>query len=119
MNSCTFIGNIGKKPETRQAGENKVCNFSIACNKKIKGENQTTWIPMVAWGKVAEIIETYLDKGSKIAVRAEYQTRTYEKDGKTVYAHDFRVLDFEMLDNKHKDNNNGLGYADNGEPIPF
>lgn len=91
MNSCFFIGNLGKAPELRstQTGR-QVCNFSIAVNERFKrGENWETkveWINIVVWGKTAEYCGQNLLKGHKVFVAGKLQTRKYEdKSGVTRY----------------------------------
>src|SRR5690606_11394491 len=78
MNKFIGIGNVGRKPEGREAGGKRVCNFSIAINE---GRDKVTWLNVVAWNKTAELCLQYLDKGSKVAIDGRIQTREFEKDG--------------------------------------
>jgi single-strand DNA-binding protein len=66
MNKAILIGNVGKEPEIRKTQSGiSVANFSLATSKKIKGEDKTEWHRIVAWDKLAEIIEKYVHKGDK------------------------------------------------------
>lgn len=83
LNLCQFIGNLGRDPEVRstQSGD-KVANLSLAVTEKWKdktGERQerTEWVRVTAWGKLAEICEQYLRKGSKVYVSGNMQSRKY------------------------------------------
>ena len=87
-NSVQLIGNAGQDPTITQLENGKVvAQFSLATNenfKNAKGEKQseTDWHSIVAWGKVALIIEKYVGKGNKIAVEGKLKTRSYEtKEG--------------------------------------
>ena len=86
MNKAILIGNVGKEPEIRKTQSGiSVANFSLATSKKIKGEDKTEWHRIVAWDKLAEIIENYVHKGDKLMIEGEIETRDYEKDGQKVY----------------------------------
>jgi len=83
MNNCAFVGRLGKKPELRRTpGGTSVTNFSLALdNRPRRGEQEKpppTWINCVAWGKTAEVVERYLDKGSQAAVVTHVENRTWE-----------------------------------------
>ena len=92
LNSCTFIGNLGKDPECRDVNGGKVANFSIACTEKWKnrdGEKQerTTWVPVVVWGSLADVCQRFLHKGSMVYVCGKFSVRKYQdRDGNDRYA---------------------------------
>ncbi len=91
-NKVQLIGNLGNDPEiiNLESG-NTIAKFSIATNESYKnasGEKvvDTQWHNIVAFGKVAEIIEKYVVKGKEIAVEGKLTTRTWEdKDGMKRY----------------------------------
>jgi len=91
-NKVQLIGNVGQDPEiiVLDSGK-KVTRFSLATNeyyKNGKGEKvqNTDWHNMVAWGKIAEIIEKYASKGKEIAVEGKLTSRSYEdKEGEKRY----------------------------------
>ena len=83
MNKVIISGNLGQKPEVRQANSGTaVCNFSIATNDRVKKGDEwvddTQWHRIVVFGKQAENCEKYLDKGSKVIVEGKIRTRSYE-----------------------------------------
>lgn len=86
INSCSFIGNLGADPElrtTRGRGE-PVLNFRIAVGTSYVDANRqrqerTEWIPIVAWGKFAEMLASMLCKGTHVYVEGEMRTSSYEK----------------------------------------
>ena len=83
-NKVQLIGNLGSDPEvlTLESGR-KLAKFSLATNESYrdnKGERQTNtqWHQVVAWGKTAELIETYVGKGKEVAVEGKLATRSWE-----------------------------------------
>ena len=91
-NKVQLIGNVGNEPEitTLESGK-KVAKFSIATNesyKDSKGEKvqSTEWHNIIAWGKIAEIVENYVSKGKEIALEGKLTSRSYEsKSGEKRY----------------------------------
>ncbi|WP_166961909.1 single-stranded DNA-binding protein [Yeosuana marina] len=83
-NKVQLIGNVGNEPEiTNLESGKKVAKFSIATNefyKDSKGEKQqdTQWHNIVAWGKIAEIVEKYVGKGKEVALEGKLMSRSYE-----------------------------------------
>ena len=81
-----IIGNLGFDPEGRYTPSGQaVTSFSVAVSKKYtdkSGEKieKTTWFKVTAWGKLAEVCNEYLQKGSRVAVWGEMQApNVYEK----------------------------------------
>lgn len=87
-NKVQLIGHVGNDPEIRnlESGK-KVAQLSLATNESYrndKGERvtNTEWHRVVAWDKVAEIIENHVRKGKEIAIEGKLTTRNWEdKDG--------------------------------------
>lgn len=85
-NHVQLIGNVGIEPTiTNLESGKKVARLSLATNENYKdsnGEKQTdtNWHTVVAWGKVAEIIEKYVSKGKEIGISGKLKTRTYTTD---------------------------------------
>jgi single-strand DNA-binding protein len=83
VNSVALIGRLGRDPEIRHTGAGKaVANFSIAVDYGFGDKKTTSWIPIVAWEKTAELVQTYCKKGSQIAVEGRLQERSWQdKEG--------------------------------------
>jgi single-strand DNA-binding protein len=79
-----------------------ILSFTIAINKKVKDKDQVSYISCVAFNKTAEILTTYADKGSLVLVDGELQSRSYEKDNRTVYVTEVLVGRVVLLDRKEK-----------------
>ena len=76
-------------------GDMKKIRFSIACNRKTKGEADFPWF--VAFGKTAEHIEQFFSKGRGIYVEYKIQTGKYtNKEGKTIFTEDKVITEFEF-----------------------
>ena len=71
MNKLTIIGNLTRDPETRPVGENTVCNFTVAVNRRKTRNNQNPeadYFRVSAWGELGNNCQKYLTKGRKVAV---------------------------------------------------
>jgi single-strand DNA-binding protein len=121
LNKVILVGNLGQDPDVRsmQNGD-KVANLSIATSENWKDQSgqrqeRTEWHRVVIFGKVAEIAERYLKKGSKVLIEGQLQTRKWEKDGKTNYTTEVVVRGFNgnmtMLDSRDGSSGGGGGYG--------
>ncbi len=81
FNKVILIGNITSDPELKQTqGGLSVCSFSIAVNRRFKGENgqqDCDFISIVAWRQQAEFVTRYFKKGQAILICGQLQTRNY------------------------------------------
>ncbi len=91
-NKVQLIGNLGMNPEMRTLENgNKMARMSIATSEtynNAKGEKQTEtyWHNVIAWGKLAEIAEKLLVKGTEVAVDGKLVSRSYtDKQGQKKY----------------------------------
>ncbi len=103
-NKVQLIGNLGQDPEVvNLESGNKVAKFSIATNetyKNTKGEKitETQWHNVVVWGKLADVVEKFLLKGSEVAVEGKLIHRTYEtKEGEKRYVSEIKCNELLML----------------------
>lgn len=82
LNHVSIMGCLARDPELRTTTSGKsVVSFTIATDRNRKdanGQNQTDWIRMTAWGKTAEFICKYFQKGSMIAIDGRLQSKTYQ-----------------------------------------
>lgn len=108
MNKVVLIGRLTKDPELKfTPGEGKaVCRFSLAVNRNFKNKDNKTeadFIPIVTWGKTAELVANYLSKGRNIGVSGRIQTRSYDdKDGTKRYITEIVAEEVQFLDNPSK-----------------
>ena len=106
-NKVSLIGNLGTDPEVKvfDSGKKKV-RMSLATSDSYKNTNgekveQTQWHNLILWGRVAEVAEKYLQKGSELAVEGKLTYRSYEdKDGEKKYITEIVVNEMIMLGKK-------------------
>lgn len=101
MNKVFEMGRLTKKIELKysQGAEPiAVAAFSLAVDGIKKDD--TDFISCKAFGKTAETLEKYTDKGTKILIEGRIKTGSYEKDGKKVYTTDVIVERFEFCESK-------------------
>lgn len=108
MNKVVLMGRLTKDPEIRYtAGNNTaVCQFTIAVDRRFKSENQPSadFIPIVAWRQTAEFVSKYFNKGSRIAVVGQIQTRSWDDtDGKKHYVTEVIADEVEFCESKRQD----------------
>ncbi len=92
-NKVQLIGNLGNDPEivTLDSGK-KLAKFSMATHETYKNQQgervtDTQWHNVVAWGKTADLVESYVTKGKEIAIEGKLTHRSYEdKEGVKRYS---------------------------------
>lgn len=104
VNKVILVGNLGQDPELRYTGTGTaVCNLRLATNESYKdasGEwvERTEWHSIVAWGRLGEICNEYLTKGSQAYFEGSLQTRSYEdRDGNTKYITEIKAREMMIL----------------------
>ena len=96
INKVTIMGHLGRNPElsSTASGISK-CVLAIATSyKKQDGTEISEWHKVTAWGKQAEIIAQYCQKGSQIYIEGKLRYGQYEKDGQKHYTTDIDVREF-------------------------
>jgi len=106
-NKVQLIGNVGNNVEVKNTESGKkLARFSVATNesyRNAKGEKvtETTWHNVVAWGKVAEIAEKFLQKGTEVALEGKLTNRSYnDKEGIKKNIYEVQVSELLLLGNK-------------------
>ena len=106
-NKVFLIGRLVKDPEIRYTQSGKaVASFTLAIDRPFKDENgnkATDFIPVVAWGKTAEVCGKYLTKGRQTAVMGRIQVRNYKTDdGTRRYVTEVIAEEVEFIGNREK-----------------
>ena len=105
VNKVTLIGNLGNDPELRstQAGS-AVANITLATSESWRDkETQETkerveWHRVIFFGRLAEVVNEYLRKGSQVYVEGRIQTRKWQdKDGNDRYTTEIVANEMQML----------------------
>jgi len=107
VNKVVLVGHLGRDVETRFTGGGQaVSNFSIATDESFTDKSgarqkRCEWHSIVAWGKLAEICQKYLHKGSLVYVEGKIQSREYDaRDGQKKKVTEIVISDMRMLDKK-------------------
>ncbi len=106
LNRVQLIGRLGKDPEGKFTPTGKkVAHFSLAVSNRWKdksGETKesTEWVNIEAWGRLGEVCQEYLKKGSLIYIEGRLKTDKYEDKGETKYFTKIVAQSLEFLDKK-------------------
>ena len=128
LNKYIGIGRLGKKPEIKYTqNQMAICNFSIATTESFKKndayEDKTEWIKCVVFGKTAEFMGNYLDKGAMVYVEGRLQTSSWEKEGVKHYKTEVVAYTVTPLGSKSDAStpqaNNPTPQDDPSEVLPF
>ena len=109
LNRVQLIGYLGKDPESKFTPTGrKVTQFSVAIsnrwrNKDGEPKEYTEWVNIEAWGRLGEVCNEYLKKGSLVYLDGRLKTDKYEDKGETKYFTKVVALSMQMLDRKPND----------------
>lgn len=111
MNKVILLGRLVRDPEVRYTPANKVvCQFTLAVDRPFnnqEGQKEADFIPVVLWGKQAELCGNSLTKGQRVLVEGRLQIRSYNgKDGSKHYATEVIGSSFEFIERKGSFNTN-------------
>lgn len=114
LNKVQLTGRLGADPEMRFTPQGTaVTTFRVASNRSWKtaeGEQRedTEWFSIVAWNKLAEICNQYLNKGTRVYIEGRSQTRSWveEQSGQTRYKTEIVANDMIILDGRRE----GMAY---------
>lgn len=121
VNKVILVGRLGRDPETRYTGGGQaVANFSMATDESYKDKNgerqkRTEWHRITAWGKLAEICQQYLKKGSLVYIEGRIQSREWQdKEGQKRTSFDIVANTMKMLGSRAESAAAGGGASRSG-----
>ena len=110
INKAILVGNLGREPTIQYSKDGKaIANLAIATkeswtDKEGNKQERTEWHRVSVFGKLADICQRYLHKGSKVYLEGKIQTKKWEKEGITHYTTEIVLSGFNctmmMLDSK-------------------
>jgi len=108
LNRVQLIGYLGKDPEGKFTPTGrKVTHFTLAVSQRWKANGETKeyteWVNVEAWGKLGEVCQEYLKKGSLVYIDGRLKTERYEDKGETKYYTKVVALTLQFLDKKPAD----------------
>jgi len=123
LNKVMLIGNLGADPETRFMQDGTcVCNLRLATTEKFKGrdgnpQERTEWHRVVMWGRLGEIANQYLSKGSRVYIEGKIETKKWQdRDGQDRYTTEIRANEMKMLGGGSGSNQAGGSQQGGGFP---
>lgn len=126
LNSCMFIGNLGKDAELRYLASGLAkLDWSLAVNYRRGETNETEWVNCVWFGERAEKLAQYLVKGTSLYVEGRLNTRTWDDDGgKRHYRTEIVVNTVQLLGGRHggeqvHESRQGHGVTADADVLPF
>ena len=126
VNRVTLLGNLGKDPELSytQSGTAR-CKFPLATTESYAsqgGERQerTEWHNIIVWGKQAETMGKYLQKGRKVYIEGRIQTRSWddEKSGQKRYMTEINAQRILFVGGRGDSQGDSGGYSNNRPAAP-
>lgn len=123
VNRVILIGRCGQDPEVRQAGQTTVATVSLATSEKFtrNGEKveETTWHNLEFWGRLAEVVQQYVTKGSQIYVEGSIKVEKWQdKEGNNRQTTKIRAQNMTMLGGGQQQQNE-YQPADEGDSLPW
>jgi|TARA_R110002110_G_scaffold224779_1_gene438644 single-strand DNA-binding protein len=111
INKVILVGNLGREPDIKFTGDGKaIANLAVATSESWTDKNtqqkveKTEWHRVVVFGKLADICQRFLHKGSKVFLEGQLRTRKWDKEGVTQYTTEVVLSGFNsnlmMLDSK-------------------
>ena len=125
VNKVILVGNVGNDPEFRvMPNGNGVANVSLATSETWKDKNtgdqqeKTEWHRVIFFNRLAEIVEQYVKKGTKLYIEGRLQTRSWEQDGVKRYTTEVVASEMQMLDSRGGGGNMGDNSFGQGQGSP-
>lgn len=116
MNNLTIMGRLTRDPEVRYGGKDNtaIATFDVAVDRRFKRDGQPTadFFRCVAFGKLGEFVEKYLNKGKKIVLMGEVQNNNYkDKNGNMQYSFKVIANSIEFAESKKAQEENGTAQS--------
>src|SRR5258708_27572693 len=105
LNRVQLIGYLGRDPESRYTPTGKnVVHFSLGVTQRWKSGSENKeyneWVNVEVWGRLAEICQQYLKKGSLVYLEGRLKTDKYDEKGESKFYTKVVALQLQFLDRK-------------------
>ena len=103
LNKVMLIGNVGKDPEIKVLeGGQKYANITLATSftytdRSGQKKEETEWHTVVTYGKLSDVVEKFIRKGSLLFIDGRLHTRSWDENGKTRYRTEVIANGIQML----------------------
>lgn len=125
VNKVILVGNLGKDPELKKTPSGQsVASFSVATSESFKGrdgnkQEKTEWHNVVAWGKLADLVNQYLAKGRSCYIEGKLTTRSWDdRDGNKRYKTEVVAQNVVFLNGGHGGGHGNTRQQDDFETPP-
>ena len=111
MNRVELLGRVGTEPDLKYSQNGTaVSQLRLATDRRRQnGETEADWHSVVCWGKLAEAVSEYVQKGNRVFVAGSLAQNNYEReDGERVYRTEVHAQEIIFLDSN---GNGGNGRA--------
>lgn len=128
INKAIVAGNAAADPDYRITnGGQAVCSVTLASNELYTDANgqkqdRVEWFRLIFWGKLADVVNQYIKKGSALYAEGKIRTRSYDDaNGVKKYVTEIVVNDLVMLPSGGNNQNgqNGQNYGNGGAPANY
>lgn len=128
INKAIVAGNAAADPDYRITnGGQAVCSLTLASNESYTDANgqkqdRVEWFRLIFWGKLADVVNQYIKKGSALYAEGKIRTRSYDDaNGVKKYVTEIVVNELVMLPSGNQNNgqNNGQNYGNGGAPANY
>ena len=128
INKAIVAGNAAGDPDYRITnGGQAVCSLTLASNESYTDANgqkqdRVEWFRLIFWGKLADVVNQYIKKGSALYAEGKIRTRSYDdQNGIKKYVTEIVVNELVMLPSGNQNNgqNNGGNYGNGGAPANY
>ena len=122
MNKVILCGRLTRDPETRYsegATPMAISRFTLAVDRKKKGETSADFINCIAFDKKGEFVGQYLRQGTKVLLVGHIQTGSYtNKNGVKVYTTDIITEEIEFAESKKTEGSSNDGFVNVPDDVP-
>ncbi len=128
INKAIVAGNAAGDPDYRITnGGQAVCSLTLASNETYTDANgqkqdRVEWFRLIFWGKLADVVNQYIKKGSALYAEGKIRTRSYDDaNGVKKFVTEIVVNELVMLPSGNQNNgqNNGGNYGNGGAPANY
>lgn len=128
INKAIVAGNAAADPDYRITnGGQAVCSLTLASNESYTDANgqkqdRVEWFRLIFWGKLADVVNQYIKKGSALYAEGKIRTRSYDdQNGIKKYVTEIVVNELVMLPSGGNNQNgqNGQNYGNGGAPANY
>lgn len=107
INNVVLVGRLGNDPElTYTQSGTAIAKFRIAVSRPPRqgsDQEETDWLNVVTFGRVAETVAQYLDKGALVGIEGRVQSRTWQRqDGTNAYAVEINAARVQFLESRQE-----------------